>query len=351
MIRIVSIKFRTAGKQYDFDAGDFSLQPGDRVVVETDRGKALGTVVASPGETPPHEAPDNLKKVLRMATDKDLEMAASSEAKKTEAFQFCQERIRARGMEMKLVSAEYLFDGSKIIFYFTADGRVDFRELVKDLAHHFHTRIEMRQIGVRDEAKITGGIGVCGRELCCCTFLTSFAPVSVKMAKEQGLALNPNKISGQCGRLLCCLNYEYDTYRDLKKGLPKCGCKVQVEEETGEVVSQNILAHTVTVKLPDNRSIEVGPEAIEPAEKPIEPATESPKPKPKPKTRKTGVRSQGARRKPQGDEVSPGAGVASEKPADQTGQAQSKPPRKRGRRRGRGKGRPQSKTPSGEKNE
>lgn len=347
MIRIVSIKFRTAGKHYDFDAADFPLQPGDRVVVETDRGKALGTVVRAPGETHPEEAPDNLKKVLRMAMDKDLEMAVASKAKETDAFRFCMERIRARGMEMKLVSAEYLFDGSKIIFYFTADGRVDFRELVKDLAHHFHTRIEMRQIGVRDEAKITGGIGVCGRELCCCTFLSSFAPVSVKMAKEQGLALNPNKISGQCGRLLCCLNYEYDTYRDLKKGLPKCGCKVLVEEQTGEVVSQNILAHTVTVKLPDNRSVEVGPEKIQPVEKPAEPAAESPKPK----TRKTGARSQGGRRKPQGDEGGPGSGAPPEKPGDQTAPAQTKPPRRRSRRRGRGKGRPQSKTPSGEKNE
>lgn len=347
MIRIVSIKFRTAGKHYDFDAADFPLQSGDRVVVETDRGRALGTVIRAPREVPPEEAPDNLKKVLRMATDKDREMAAASETRGTEAFRFCLERIRARCMEMKLVSADYLFDGSKIIFYFTADGRVDFRELVKDLAHHFHTRIEMRQIGVRDEAKITGGIGVCGRELCCCTFLSSFAPVSVKMAKEQGLALNPNKISGQCGRLLCCLNYEYDTYRDLKKGLPKCGCKVQVEEQTGEVVSQNILSHTVTVKLPDNRSVEVGPEEIAPVEKPAEPSVESPKPK----TRKAGARSQGGRRKPQGDEGSPGSGAPPEKPGDQTGPAQTKPPRRRSRRRGRGKGRPQSKPPSGEKNE
>jgi cell fate regulator YaaT (PSP1 superfamily) len=347
MIRIVSIKFRPAGKHYDFDAADFTLQPGDRVVVETDRGKALGTVIRPPGETPPEEVPDNLKKVLRMATAKDLEMAASSEAKETDAFRFCLERIRSRGMEMKLVSAEYLFDGSKIIFYFTADGRVDFRELVKDLAHHFHTRIEMRQIGVRDEAKITGGIGVCGRELCCCTFLTSFAPVSVKMAKEQGLALNPNKISGQCGRLLCCLNYEYDTYRDLKKGLPKCGCKVQVKEQTGEVVSQNILAHTVTVKLPDNRSVEVGPEEIEPVEKPAESAAETPRPK----TRKTGGRSQGGRQKTQGGEDRPGADASPGKPGDQAGPEQTKPPRRKSRRRGRGKGRPQSKPPSGDKNE
>jgi cell fate regulator YaaT (PSP1 superfamily) len=345
MIRIVPIKFRLAGKPYDFDAGDLALQPDDRVVVETDRGRALGTVIRAPREIPPEEAPENLKKVLRPATDKDLEMAANSETKGAEAFRFCQERIQARKMEMKLVSAEYLYDGSKIIFFFTADGRVDFRDLVKDLAHHFHTRIEMRQIGVRDEAKITGGIGVCGRELCCCTFLTSFAPVSVKMAKEQGLALNPNKISGQCGRLLCCLNYEYDTYRNLKKDLPKCGCKVKVQEQTGEVVSQNILAHTVTVKLPDHRSIEVDPDQVAPAEPSAEPSPESPRPKPK----KPSGRPPVNRRRTQADQ-SAKPGSTPEQAGTQAGPAETKPPVKRSRRRSRGKGRPQPKTPSGDKN-
>jgi hypothetical protein len=166
-------------------------------------------------------------------------------------------------MEMKLVRAEYLFDGSKVIFYFTADGRVDFRELVKDLAHHFHTRIEMRQIGVRDEAKMIGGIGICGRELCCCTFLTEFAPVSVKMAKEQGLALNPNKISGQCGRLLCCLGYEFETYCSMRKNLPKCGRKVQIEGREGEVVDQKILAQKVTLRMGDGKYLEVTAEQVE----------------------------------------------------------------------------------------
>lgn len=256
MPRIVSIKFRTAGKHYDFNALDLELRPGQQVVVETDRGRALGTVVTEPVEATPQGGGDNLKSVLRIATEQDLEMGQASTEREKDAFRFCLERIQSRRMEMKLVRAEYLFDASKIIFYFTADGRVDFRDLVKDLAHHFHTRIEMRQIGVRDEAKLIGGIGVCGRALCCCSFLTNFAPVSVKMAKEQGLALNPNKISGQCGRLLCCLNYEYETYLSLKEGMPKCGRRVRVGDEEGEVTAQNVLTRKVTVRLASNRSIE-----------------------------------------------------------------------------------------------
>jgi cell fate regulator YaaT (PSP1 superfamily) len=190
-------------------------------------------------------------------------MAANFNAKEEFALRFCRERIAERKMAMKLVRAEYLFDGSKIIFYFTADGRIDFRELVKDLAHHFHTRIEMRQIGVRDESKLIGGIGICGRELCCSSYLTEFAPVSVKMAKEQELALNPNKISGQCGRLLCCLAYEYETYCDMKKGLPKCGRKVTVEGREGEVISQHILRQTVTVNFGPQQRIEMTAEEVE----------------------------------------------------------------------------------------
>jgi cell fate regulator YaaT (PSP1 superfamily) len=263
MIRIVSIKFRDAGKQYDFNAQNLQLDPGTEVVVETDRGRALGKVVVPPREIPRKDAPEGIKNVLRIASDEDMALARTNAARETEAFRFCQQRIQERKMEMKLVRAEYLFDGSKIIFYFTADGRVDFRELVKDLAHHFHTRIEMRQIGVRDEAKLTGGIGICGRELCCCTFLTEFTPVSVKMAKEQGLALNPNKISGQCGRLLCCLSYEFETYCSMKKCLPKCGRKVQVEGGEGEIVEQNVLAQTVTVRLGDGKKVEVPADDLE----------------------------------------------------------------------------------------
>jgi len=272
MIRIVSIKFRDAGKQYDFNAHSLELARGAQVVVETDRGRALGKVVVPPREIPRTDAPEGIKSVLRIASEDDMALSRTNAAREGEAFSFCQKRIQERKMEMKLVRAEYLFDGSKIIFYFTADGRVDFRELVKDLAHHFHTRIEMRQIGVRDEAKLTGGIGICGRELCCCTFLTEFTPVSVKMAKEQGLALNPTKISGQCGRLLCCLSYEFETYCSMKKCLPKCGRKVQVEGGEGEIVEQNVLAQTVTVRLGDGKKMEVPADNLERGAQPAPPA-------------------------------------------------------------------------------
>lgn len=262
-IRIVSIKFRSAGKHYDFNAQGFDLPAGTRVIVETDRGRALGTVVQPPRDLPRLEAPEDLKAVLRPASDEDIALSASNASKEKEAYRFCLQRIRDRKMEMKLVRAEYLFDGSKIIFYFTADGRIDFRELVKDLAHYFHTRIEMRQIGVRDEAKLTGGLGICGRELCCCTFLSDFTPVSVKMAKEQGLALNPNKISGQCGRLLCCLSYEFETYCSLKKSLPKCGRKVHLCGKEAEVIDQNVLSQTVTVAFEDGSRKDVTTDEIE----------------------------------------------------------------------------------------
>ncbi|WP_303722628.1 stage 0 sporulation family protein [Malonomonas rubra] len=246
-LRIVSISFHTAGKLFDFDAKDFELKPGDMVVVETERGRALGTVTREVREISPEDAPPKLKAVQRLANETDQEMASNNAQREEEALKFCQERINQRNMEMKLVRAEYLFDGSKIIFYFTADGRIDFRELVRDLAQHFRTRIEMRQIGVRDEAKLVGGLGVCGRELCCASYLRNFAPVSVKMAKAQGLALNPAKISGQCGRLLCCLAYEYETYNDLRKNLPKCGKKFQLESGPAEVVAVDVLAQKMTL--------------------------------------------------------------------------------------------------------
>ena len=246
-LNIVSIAFHTAGKIFDFDAQDLTLEPGYKVVVETERGRALGTVVNAPREVSAEDAPPKLKAVTRIATEADLQMAESNAQRELEALKFCKQRVKERNLDMKLVRAEYLFDGSKIIFYFTADGRIDFRELVRDLAQYFRTRIEMRQIGVRDEAKLTGGIGICGRELCCCSYLREFAPVSVKMAKAQGLALNPSKISGQCGRLLCCLAYEYETYNDLKKGLPKCGKKVQISSGTAEIVALDILAQKVTL--------------------------------------------------------------------------------------------------------
>ena len=247
LLKIVSISFHNAGKIFDFDARDFELQVGVQVIVETERGRALGTVVREIREITPEQAPPKLKAILRIANEGDHNMADANTQREADALKFCQQRVSQRKMEMKLVRAEYLFDGSKIIFYFTSDGRVDFRELVRDLAQHFRTRIEMRQIGVRDEAKLVGGLGVCGRELCCATHLRNFAPVSVKMAKAQGLALNPNKISGQCGRLLCCLAYEYETYSELHKNLPKCGKKVQLESGQAEVLSLDVLGQKMTV--------------------------------------------------------------------------------------------------------
>ncbi|MCK5912394.1 MAG: stage 0 sporulation family protein [Desulfuromusa sp.] len=253
-LEIVSISFHTAGKIFDFATQGFDLTPGDKVIVETERGRALGTIIRKPREILPDKAPPKLKSILRIATENDLQMAKNNSERELEALKFCRQRVKQRGMEMKLVRAEYLFDGSKIIFFFTADGRVDFRELVRDLAQHFRTRIEMRQIGVRDEAKQVGGLGICGRELCCSNHLREFVPVSVKMAKAQGLALNPTKISGQCGRLLCCLAYEYETYNKMNKTLPKCGKKLQLEAGTFEVISRDILAQKVTLFRNGDRS-------------------------------------------------------------------------------------------------
>ena len=255
MPRIATVQFNTAGKIYDFIASDLDLSPGDKVIVETERGICLGFIVSAPAEREQSEALASLSSIRRKATAEDLFTVKSNTLKEKEAYVFCVSRIMERSMPMKLVQVEYLFDGSKAIFFFTADGRVDFRELVKDLAHTFHTRIEMRQIGVRDESKMVGGLGICGRELCCCSFLREFQPVSVKMAKEQNLALNPNKISGQCGRLLCCLDYEYDTYCSLKKNMPKCGKRVRSDFATGVVEKMNILTGEITLKQEDGKSV------------------------------------------------------------------------------------------------
>jgi cell fate regulator YaaT (PSP1 superfamily) len=263
MTRIVLIKFQPAGRHYHFNALDLELQAGSQVIVETDRGRSMATVVTTPREVADDQVPDGLKSLLRLATEEDIALAEKNAAREKDAYQYCLSRIHSRKMEMKLVRAEYVFDGSKIIFYFTADGRVDFRELVKDLAHYFHTRIEMRQIGVRDEAKLIGGLGICGRELCCCSFLTEFNPVSVKMAKEQGLALNPNKISGQCGRLLCCLSYEYETYRCLRKNLPKPGRKVLWQGAEWEVRHQDVLAQKLTLRKADGTTEVIGLEEFQ----------------------------------------------------------------------------------------
>jgi len=252
--RIVAIEFSIAGKLYDFDAGNLDLATGDKVVVETERGLSIGTVLRGPAERT-EGVPENLVAIRRKATPDDMATQERNRQLEKSAFDFCLKRIMERGMQMKLVRVEYQFDSSKAVFYFTADGRVDFRDLVKDLAHTFHTRIEMRQIGVRDESKMIGGIGICGRELCCCSFLREFQPVSVKMAKEQNLALNPSKISGQCGRLLCCLDYEYETYCCLRKNFPKCGKRVRTPTAAGVIDKINILTGNITLRLDDNKQI------------------------------------------------------------------------------------------------
>lgn len=261
MSRIVTIQFTKAGKMYDFDAGTIELIPGDHVIVETERGLGIGQVIRGPVEKEP-AASGALLPIKRKAGDSDMATLQMLLEKEKEAFNFCARRIIERNMPMKLVRTEYQFDSSKAVFYFTADGRVDFRDLVKDLAHTFHTRIEMRQIGVRDESKMIGGIGICGRELCCCSFLRDFQPVSVKMAKEQNLALNPNKISGQCGRLLCCLDYEYETYCSLRKNFPKAGKRLRTAHAAGIADKVNILTGNITLRLDDNKIIVVRREDV-----------------------------------------------------------------------------------------
>jgi cell fate regulator YaaT (PSP1 superfamily) len=250
--RIISVQFSAASKLYDFYAGDIEIAVGDSVVVETERGVSIAEVMTGPVEREASTA-EKLVTITRKATFEDLAIVERNMQKEKEAYDFCLRRIVERNMQMKLVKVEYLFDGSKAVFFFTADGRVDFRDLVKDLAHTFHTRIEMRQIGVRDESKMIGGIGICGRELCCSSWLRDFQPVSVKMAKEQNLALNPNKISGQCGRLLCCLDYEYETYCSLRKTFPKCGKRVRTASTNGVIDKLNILTGTITLRLDDGK--------------------------------------------------------------------------------------------------
>ena len=248
MIKVIGVRFRTAGKIYFFSPGGLELKAGDKVIVETARGVEFGSVVTGIKEVPDDQISQPLKPVIRIATQDDVRREAKNREKEKEAFKICQEKIRKHGLEMKLIDAEYTFDNNKVLFYFTSDGRIDFRELVKDLASVFRTRIELRQIGVRDETKIRGGIGICGRPLCCHTYLTEFAPVSIKMAKEQNLSLNPTKISGVCGRLMCCLTNEEETYEELNSHLPSIGDYVTTPEKLkGEVQSVNVLRQTVKV--------------------------------------------------------------------------------------------------------
>lgn len=248
MVKVIGVRFRTAGKIYFFDPGKLKINRNDHVIVETARGIEYGTVVGSPREVPSDKVIQPLKPVLRIATERDDEQEANNKKKEKEAFKICLEKIKKHGLEMKLIDAEYTFDNNKVLFYFTADGRIDFRELVKDLASVFKTRIELRQIGVRDETKILGGIGICGRELCCHSHLSEFIPVSIKMAKEQNLSLNPTKISGVCGRLMCCLKHEEETYEELNRRLPNVGDHVTTDDGfKGEVQSVNVLRQLVKV--------------------------------------------------------------------------------------------------------
>lgn len=247
-VRVIGVRFRTAGKVYYFDPGDLPVKKGSYVIVETVRGVEYGKVAGFPMEIDESRLKEPLRGVIRIATEEDTEREIYNREKEKEAYRICQQKIREHGLEMKLIDAEYTFDNSKVLFYFTADGRVDFRNLVKDLAGIFRMRIELRQIGVRDETKILGGYGICGRPLCCHTWLSEFVPVSIKMAKEQNLSLNPGKISGVCGRLMCCLKNEAETYEDLNRNLPRVGDEVQGNDGlTGLVESVNVLRQTVRI--------------------------------------------------------------------------------------------------------
>ena len=249
MATIIGVRFKNAGKVYYFDPGEHAMEKGSQVVVETARGVECGEVVIPNKEVAEETIIKPLKPVLRPATQEDIRRSKENAEKEKRAFKLCQGKIAAHKLAMKLVDVEYTFDNSKILFYFTADGRVDFRELVKDLASVFRTRIELRQIGVRDEAKMLGGLGICGRPFCCSQFLGDFQPVSIKMAKEQGLSLNPTKISGCCGRLMCCLKYEQDTYEELLRSTPKVGAIVTSKEGKGTVLEANLLTGAIKVRL------------------------------------------------------------------------------------------------------
>jgi len=255
---VVGVKFSRQGKVYTFDVTGLPF-PGrqDVVIVQTENGPAVGTVVTEVRTLPEENLPGDLKKVLRKATEEDLETEAFNRNLERDAHVFCLERIEARGLPMKLVQVECLFDRSKILFYFTAENRVDFRELVKDLVQRFRTRIELRQIGVRNEARIFGGIGICGREICCVGFLQNMDTVSVKMAKVQNMLLNPEKISGLCGRLMCCLSYEYEAYQTLKKSVPKVGKSIDTPAGKGEVLRHSLIRGTITVRLEDGKEMEI----------------------------------------------------------------------------------------------
>ncbi len=258
MINVIGVRFKPVGKIYFFDPGQIQFEPGDYAVVETARGTECGIVAEKNHDVAEDRVVEPLKKVIRKATADDLKRIETNELREKEAFRICAEKIHERKLDMHLVDVECAFDGSNLLFYFTADGRIDFRELVKDLAGIFRTRIELRQIGVRDEAKMIGGLGICGRTLCCHGYLDAFVPVSIKMAKEQGLSLNPTKISGSCGRLMCCLKYEQEAYEDLNKLMPKPGALVETPDGVrGTVESVVLLRKTVNVKVERGATSEI----------------------------------------------------------------------------------------------
>lgn len=255
MTEVISVKFKDSGKSYYFSPDKKVYNPSENVIVETANGLAFGTVCEGNHEVSDDRVVSPLKKVLRVANEKDMRKLEENIQKQEDAFKVCEQKIAAHKLDMKLVSVEYSFDGGKITFFFTAEGRVDFRELVKDLANHFHARIELRQIGVRDEARMLGGIGICGQPYCCKRFLDDFLPVSIKMAKEQGLSLNPTKISGSCGRLMCCLNYEQQSYEYLNSITPSIGSTVKTEQGVGIVTDVNFITGNLIVKPKDTDGI------------------------------------------------------------------------------------------------
>jgi cell fate regulator YaaT (PSP1 superfamily) len=274
-LSIAGIRFKDRGKVYSFDATDVALKEGDRAIVDTESGPAMGVVATGAYVLPHNKLPHNLQKVVRRATDEDMAVHEKNLKTEEDALEFCMEKIKARKLPMKLVDVEALFDKSKLVFCFTAESRVDFRDLVKDLVQKYKTRIELKQIWARSEARIYGGVGMCGRELCCSSFLNNFALVSIKMAKEQNMLLNPEKISGLCGRLMCCLAFEHETYVKAKKNMPKCGKVVTTTEGRGKVVRQNILEEMVVVDLGDGKEIEVPVHELQRKDRDREPPTKN----------------------------------------------------------------------------
>ncbi|MGI6642938.1 MAG: PSP1 domain-containing protein [Bacillota bacterium] len=263
MPSVVGVRFKDRGKVYYFAPVDLSLNVGDSVLVETVRGIEMGTLAMGPKEVPEDRLVLPLKRVIRVATPEDIAVYRDNIVKAKEAMEIAKAKIADHGLDMHLVDAEYTFDGSRVVLYFTADGRVDFRELVKDLASALRTRVELRQIGVRDQAKLIGGIGPCGRTLCCASFLNDFLPVSIRMAKDQNLSLNPTKISGACGRLLCCLRFECDHYECAKNALPQVGAVVVTPEGEGRVVARNLGKNTLSVEIEDAKTMEFPAEEVE----------------------------------------------------------------------------------------